>query len=127
MAAQSEQNVSTPPLQWQQNVSTKWKQNGATQYRDNNREKKETERTDRDNQETWEKTVEKIKNDLPLGETADRLADTTLIAVTETAALIGVPHRFAIPWFERRLYSQIAKAMKGVINRDLDLQFITAS
>jgi hypothetical protein len=41
--------------------------------------------------------------------------------------MIGVPNRFAIPWLERRLYGQIVKAMKGVVGKDLDLQFIAAS
>jgi hypothetical protein len=50
------QNVTTQLAQWQQNVSTKWKQNVATQYRDYNTENKEKEKTDRENQETWEKT-----------------------------------------------------------------------
>jgi hypothetical protein len=119
------QKVATEPAQWQQNVSTKWKQNEPTQYRDNNREKKETEKTDREKQATWEKTVEQVKKDLPLGETEARLAGTTLIEVTDTRALIFVPNRFAIPWFERRLYGQIAKAIKGVVGKDLDLQFVS--
>jgi hypothetical protein len=122
------QNVSTEPAQWQQNVSTKWKQNAAALYRENNTENKETEKTDRENQETWDKAVEQVKHDLPAsdaGETEARLAGTTLLAVTETAATIFVPNRFAVPWFERRLYSQLAKALKGVVGRDIDLQFVT--
>jgi hypothetical protein len=122
-----EQNVSTEPAQWQQNVSTKWKQNAATHNRENNTENKEVEKTDRENQETWEKTVEQVKHDLPLGETADRLFGTALIAITDTAAMISVPNRTAVPWFERRLYGQIAKAMKAVVGKDVDLQFIAAS
>jgi hypothetical protein len=121
------QNVSTEPAQWQQNVSTKWKQNVATQYRENIRENKEIEKTDRENQETWNKAIEQVKKDLPLGETTDRLKGTTLIEVTDTAATILVPNRNALPWFERRLYSQIAKAMKVVMGKDVDLQFIAAS
>jgi hypothetical protein len=119
------QNVATEPAEWQQNVSTKWKQTAATLYRENNTENKEIEKTDRENQETWEKTVEQVKRDLPLGETEARLAGTTLIAVTETAATIFIPNRFAVPWFERRLYGQIAKAIKGVVGKDLDLQFVS--
>jgi hypothetical protein len=121
------QNVATTPAQWQQNVSTKWKQNAATLYRENARENKETEKTDRENQETWEKTVEQVKHDLPIGETEARLAGTALIDVTETVATISVPTRTAVAWFERRLYSQIAKAIKRVVGKELDLQFIAAS
>ncbi len=121
------QNVATQPAQWQQNVPKEHWQNVATPdtHRDNNTENKEIEITDRENQETWDKTVEQIKKDLPVGETADRLAGTTLLAVTETAATIVVTNRFAVPWFERRLYGQIAKAIKGVVGKDLDLQFVS--
>jgi hypothetical protein len=120
------QNVPTQPPECGQNVPTQWKQNVATLYRENNKENKEIEKTvQRENQETWDKTLEQVKNDLPFGETEARLAGTTLLAVTETAATILVPNRFAVPWFERRLYGQIAKAMKGVVGKDLDLQFVS--
>jgi cytosine/adenosine deaminase-related metal-dependent hydrolase len=33
----------------------------------------------------------------------------------------------ALAWLERRLYSQIANAIKGVIGRDVDLQFVPAT
>jgi hypothetical protein len=128
VATEPVQTVPTHPPECVQNVSAKWKQNGATQYRENNREKKETEKTDqRENHETWEKALEQVKKDLPPGETADRLNGTTLIEVTDTRALIFVPNRFAVPWLERRLYRQIANAIKGVVGKDVDLQFIAAS
>jgi hypothetical protein len=120
------QNVPTALPEWQQNVSTKWKQTAATHNRENNTENKQSEKTDRENQETWEKTIEQVKSDLPLGETADRFSGTTLIEVTDTAALIFVPNRFAMPWLERRLYGQITKALKAVVGRDVDLQFVTS-
>jgi len=121
------QNVATQPPEWQQNASTQWRQNVATHNRENNTENKETEKTTRENQATWDKALEQVKKDLPLGETEARLAGTALIEVTDTKAMIFVPNRFAIPWLERRLYGQIAKAMKGVVGKDVDLQFIAAS
>jgi hypothetical protein len=127
-ATEPVQNVATQPPEWQQTVSTQWRQNAATHTRENNRENNlETEKASRENQETWDKALEQVKKDLPLGETADRLAGTALIEVTETKALIGVANRFAIPWLERRLYGQIAKAMKGIVGKDVDLQFIACS
>jgi hypothetical protein len=122
-----EQNVSTENIECQQNVATRWKQNAATLYRENNTENKEIEKTNRENQETWEKTIEQVKHDLPLGETEARLAGTTLIEVTGTVARIGVANPFAIPWLERRLYGQITKAIKGVVGKDLDLQFVSCA
>jgi hypothetical protein len=35
-----------------------------------------------------------------------------------------VPSVFAGAWLERRMYGQISKAMKGVLGKDLDLQFV---
>jgi hypothetical protein len=122
------QNVATQPPEWQQNVSTKWKQNVGTLYRENNTENKETEKTDqRENQKTWDETIEKLKAALPLEDVAARLTGTTLMEVTDTAARIGVNNPVAIPWLERRMYGQISSAMKGVLGKDLDLQFIAAS
>jgi hypothetical protein len=121
------QTVPTQPPECLQTVSTERAQNVATHNRDNNTENKEIEKTDRENQTIWENAREQIKKDLPLGETADQLTGTTLIAVTETAATIFVPNRTAVAWLERRLYPQIANALKTVIGKEVDLQFIAAS
>jgi hypothetical protein len=120
------QNVSTEPAEWQQNVSTQWRQNGATHNRENKTEIKEIEKTDRENETTWNKTLENLKADLPREEVEARLTGTTLLQVTDTEARIGVINPFAIAWLERRLYRQIAKAIKGVVGKDLDLQFVTS-
>jgi hypothetical protein len=125
--AQQEQNVATEPAEWQQNVSTKWKQNVATLYRENNTENTETEETIRENQKTWDQTLEKLQEELPSGEAEARLTGTTLLEVTDTAARICGPNAFAIAWLELRMYSQISKAMKAVLGKDLDLQFVAAS
>jgi hypothetical protein len=125
--AQREQTVATTPVEWQQNVSTKWKQTVATQDRDYSTENKETEETSRENQTTWNKTLERLQEALPLEEAQARLTGTTLIEVTDTAARIGVPNALNVLWLERRIYQQIANAMKGVLGKDLDLQFVAAS
>ena len=121
------QNVATEPAQWQQNVSTKWKQTAATQYRENNRENKETEETNRENQSTWEQTVEKVQAGLPAGESTAKLSGTALIEFTDTVARISVPNSQVLVWLERRLYGQIQKAIKGVVGKDVDLQFVLVS
>jgi len=90
-------------------------------------EQREPEKPDRENQIIWLKTIDQLKEAHPLEDVEARLAGTTLLQVTDTAAHIGVNNPFAIAWLERRLYGQIAKALKGVVGRDLDLQFIPAS
>jgi Bacteriophage replication protein O len=101
-------------------------QNVATELRENNIENKEPEKTSRENETIWNKALERLRTELPGEEGAARLTGTSLIKVTETAARIFVPNHNAIPWLERRLYGQIAKAMKGVVGKDLDLQFVSA-
>jgi hypothetical protein len=108
-------------------VSTKWKQNVATQDRDHITENKETEETTRENQTIWERVLEKLQAALPLEEAEARLDGTTLVQVTDTAARIAVPSETASLWLERRMYSRICNAMKGVLGKDVDLQFIAAS
>jgi len=120
------QNVLTQPPECVQNVSTKWKQTAVTQYRENNREKKESEKTDRENQTLWQQTVEKVQEILPIGDAAAKLSGTVLVEVTETKALIFVPSRHTLVVLERRLYGQIQNAMKGILGRTLDLQFVSA-
>jgi chromosomal replication initiation ATPase DnaA len=79
-----------------------------------------------ENQTIWNKTIEQLKEVQPLEDVEARLAGTTLIKVTDTAARIFVPNHTAVAWLERRLYSQIAKALKAVIGKDVDLQFIAS-
>jgi hypothetical protein len=122
-----EQTVTTELVACQQNVSTQWRQTVPTHNRENNTEKKLPEKTDRENETTWQKTIEKVQADLPMGEGERQLKGTTLLQLTDTKARIGVPNPFAIAWLERRMYGQIAKAMKGVLGKDLDLQFVACS
>jgi hypothetical protein len=121
------QNVPTQPPEQLQNVSTERPQNVATQDRDNRTENKETEKTDRENQKTWNETIEKLKEAQTLEDVEARLTGTSLIEVTDTAARIAVPNCYAIPWLERRMYGQISKAIKGILGKDLDLQFVVTS
>jgi hypothetical protein len=110
-----------------QTVATEPKQTVATLNRDNNPEKIEPEKTDqRENQATWNKALEQLQADLPPGGTDIRLNGTTLLQVTDTAARIVVPNTTALLWLERRLYREISNALKGVLGKDLDLQFVTA-
>jgi hypothetical protein len=126
VATEPVQNVPTQPPECLQNVSTKWKQNGATQYKENNTENKEKEKTDRENGTLWQQTVEKVQGALPIGDSSAKLSGTVLVEVTDTKALIFVPSRQTLVVLERRLYGQIQNAMKGILGRSLDLQFVSA-
>jgi hypothetical protein len=38
-----------------------------------------------------------------------------------------VPSTNALLWLERRMYRQISNAMKGVLGKEVDLQFVAAA
>jgi phage replication O-like protein O len=116
-----------------QTVATEPEQGAPTHNRENIPEKKAPEKTNRaapdaarENETTWNKTLEKLKEYLPAGETDIRFKGTTLLQVTDTAARIAVPSASALVWLERRLYQEICNALKGVLGKDLDLQFVSA-
>jgi hypothetical protein len=117
---EQEQTVTTELVECQQNVSTQWRQTVPTHNRDYNTETKEPEKTDRENESVWQKALDQLKADLPASDAGvgeARLNGTALLQVTDTAARIGVANPFIIAWLERRMYGQIAKAMKGVVSR----------
>jgi hypothetical protein len=76
---------------------------------------------------TWHRALEKLKEDLLPGEAEARLAGTMLLQVTDTSAQIAVPSRTALVWLERRMYGQIYNVMKGILGKDLDLQFVAVT
>jgi hypothetical protein len=89
--------------------------------------KKKPEKPSRENQKIWELVLGKVKEAFPQGGSETRLTETTLIQITDTAARICVSDRFAGAWLERRMYREIRNALKGVLGKDLDLQFVPVS
>jgi hypothetical protein len=127
VATEPVQNVAVQPPECLQNVPAERLQNVPTYNRENNTENEETEKTDqRENHSIWLKTIDQLKEAQTLEDVEARLNGTTLIEVTDTAARIGVNNPFAIAWLERRMYGQISSAIKTVVGKDLDLQFIAA-
>jgi hypothetical protein len=75
----------------------------------------------------WELVLNNLKDQVGVASYETWLKDTVLLEVTGQAARIavGTPHKIA--WVERRLYQPIASALKDVLKRDLDLQFVASS
>jgi Bacteriophage replication protein O len=114
-------NVQTFPKEVSQRA-----QNVPTEQREPENINRPTPEERRANEAMWQNVVEQVTRSLLLGESAARLIGTTLLQVTETAAWISVANPSAIPWLERRLYGHIQQAMKHVLGRDVDLQFVTS-
>jgi hypothetical protein len=127
IATEPEQTALTEPAQCPQNVATLSRENISEKTSRAASGSLTSSEAARENETTWNLALEQLKADLPLEETEARLKGTTLLQVTDTAVRIGVPNAFAIAWLERRMYGQISKAMKGVLGKDVDLQFVTAT
>jgi phage replication O-like protein O len=85
------------------------------------------QRDDEANQKIWSKVVDNIKQNLPIGESEARLNSAKLLAVTDTAAYIGIKDQANCIYLERRFYREILGAMKGATGKHLDLQFVHLS
>jgi hypothetical protein len=75
----------------------------------------------------WDLTLQRLKEQVPAATYETWLQDTVLLQVTDQAAQIAVSSAFAIAWLERRMYREICNALKGVLGKDLDLQFVTTT
>jgi Replication initiator protein A len=82
--------------------------------------------TDHTTQSAWGKVLASLQEQVSSANFA-LLKDTLLLQVTDTAAHIGVPSAFTGVLLERKLPLEIKNAIKGVVGKDLDLQFVTAN
>ena len=75
----------------------------------------------------WEQALLKLKDEVGVANYETWVKDTVLLEVTDRAAKIAAGSAFQVAWLERKLYPQIVNALKDVVKRQLDLQFITTS
>jgi hypothetical protein len=130
MLQEESQRAQSVPTESEQTVATTYgeqPQNVPTAQREPANRDSTTPEEKKANEATWEKVVTQVTRDLPQEEVTARLAGTALVAVTDTVARIGGTNPSALVWLERRLYRQIAKALKGVLGKELDLQFVATS
>jgi hypothetical protein len=72
----------------------------------------------------WELVLNNLKEQVGVDSYETWLKDTVLLELTEHAARIAVGTPNKIAWVERRLYQPIASALKDILKRDVDLQFV---
>jgi hypothetical protein len=83
--------------------------------------------TEHTTESAWSKALASLQEQVSPAVFNSWLKDTLLLQVTDTAARIGVPNRYAIAWLERKMYREISNAMKGILGKDLDLEFVVAN
>jgi hypothetical protein len=77
-----------------------------------------------DHQEIWKQILDRVRQSLPYGVDPGRLNGTRLLRLSGTAAVIGVPNQGNSLHLERKPYQQISEAVKQVIGKQFDLQFL---
>jgi hypothetical protein len=129
----STQRTQTVPTEREQTGATEWQQNGAPQDREYNRENnqertgRENELTQNDTKEiTWNLTLTKLKEQVPASTFATWIKDTVLVHLEKHRAVVLVANRMVREWLERRLYWGIVRALRDVLQYDVDLQFVTS-
>jgi hypothetical protein len=85
------------------------------------------EGTEHTTQSAWGKVLGTLQEQVSPAQFNSLLKDTLLLQVTDTAARIGVPSTFTGVLLERKLPLEIKNAIKRVVGKDLDLQFVTAN
>jgi hypothetical protein len=80
-----------------------------------------------DFQPTWNLTLQRLKEQVPAPTFATWLKDTALLTITDRAAKILVPSSLAVTWLERRLYWGIVRALRDVLQQDVEVHFVTAA
>jgi replication initiator protein A/DnaA-like protein len=83
--------------------------------------------TEHTTESAWSKALTSLQEQVSPAVFNSWLKDTLLLQVTDTAARIGVPNRYAIAWLERKMYREISNAMKGILGKDVDLEFVVAN
>jgi phage replication O-like protein O len=79
-----------------------------------------------DFQPTWNKTLQILKEQVPAPTFTTWLKETMLVGMKQRTAFVLVGSLLAKAWLERRLYAGICRALRDVLNQDVEVQFVTA-
>jgi phage replication O-like protein O len=75
----------------------------------------------------WNNTLQRLKEQVPSHTFETWLKDTALVSLEKSRAVIQVGSQLARQWLERRLYYGIVRALRDVLNQDVEVQFVTAA
>lgn len=83
--------------------------------------------TEHTTESAWSRALASLQEQVSPAIFNSWLKDTALLQVTDTAARIAAPSTYAMLWLERRLYREISNAVKGILGKELDLEFVVAN
>ena len=72
----------------------------------------------------WSLTLEQLKEQASRSTVEIWLRNTMLLEVTGNTAQVMVPSQFALDWLEKRMYQSIARTLGGVLQREVEVEFV---
>jgi len=74
----------------------------------------------------WQSALGQLQMDMPKASFDTWVRDTTLVSYQDDTFTIGVRNAYARDWLENRLSSTLTRLLTGIMNRDVDVQFVVA-
>ena len=72
----------------------------------------------------WVLTLEQLKEQIPRPAFETWLKNTMLLEVTGNTAQVMVSSQATLDWLEKRLYQSIARALGGVLQQEVEVEFV---
>lgn len=80
-----------------------------------------------DGQQAWQSALGQLQMEMPKASYDTWVRDTRIISYSGGTFTIGVRNAYARDWLESRLSSTATRLLMGIMNQDVDIQFVVAS
>ena len=80
-----------------------------------------------DGQQAWQSALGQLQMEMPKASFDTWVRDTRIVSYNDKTFTIGVRNAYARDWLESRLSSTATRLLMGIMNRDIDIQFVVSS
>jgi chromosomal replication initiator protein len=78
-------------------------------------------------QQAWQSALGQLQMEMPKASFDTWVRDTRIISYDDRTFTIGVRNAYARDWLESRLSSTATRLLMGIMNQDVDIQFVVSS
>ncbi|MCJ7583547.1 MAG: hypothetical protein MUO30_02075, partial [Anaerolineales bacterium] len=79
-----------------------------------------------DVERAWQSALGQLQMEMPKASFDTWVRDTRIVNFAEGVFTIGVRNAYARDWLESRLSSTVTRLLMGIMNRDIDVQFVVS-
>ena len=79
-----------------------------------------------DAERAWQSALGQLQMEMPKASFDTWVRDTRLISYDDGVVTVGVRNAYARDWLENRLSSTVTRLMMGILNRDVNVQFVVS-